>query len=64
MVQMDGLIKFLFRESSSESMRIEGVQVSSNWPDLTAQTKAPRNASARNKLMKINKKMTSIINWR
>ena len=59
---MDGLIKFFFLESSSESMRMEGVQVSSNWPDLTAQTNALRNASARNKLMKINKKMTSIIN--
>ena len=41
-------------------MRMDGVQVSSNCPDFTAQTKAARNPNARVKLMKMSRKMTSM----
>jgi hypothetical protein len=41
-------------------MRIDGVQVSSNWPDLTAQMNAVKKLIAKARLMKISKKMTSI----
>jgi len=43
------------------SSRIEGVQVSSYWPERTAQIKAARNAPAKAKLRGIKRKMTLII---
>jgi hypothetical protein len=59
-----GLVKALFRvvlgDSSSVNIRREGVQVSSNWPDLTAQIKAARKARAKVKLMKMSRKTTSM----
>jgi hypothetical protein len=46
--------------ASSVSIRNEGVKVSSNWPDFTAQTNAAKNVTPSVRLMKISKKMTSI----
>ena len=46
--------------SSSDSILIDGVHVSSNCPDLTAQMNADKKAIARIRLMKMSRKMTSI----
>src|SRR5260221_12272879 len=60
---MFGLVRWwivFLAASSSESIRIEGVQVSSNCPDLPAQMNAVRNVIARTWLMKMSRKTTSI----
>jgi hypothetical protein len=59
-----GLFKVVdafFADSSSVKMRMEGVQVSSNWPDLTAQMNPLRNAVARPRLARMRMRMTDIL---
>src|SRR5262249_1664540 len=53
--------KLFARGSSSDSTRIEGVQVSSNWPERTAQMKPPRKNSAMARLTMTRMRMTFIV---